>query len=304
MIEHLEFITPCFCAGANQLVAEVRPSALRGELRWWFRCLGGSKAQEDLVFGVASGNGNSSCVTVRVLNENRVSEPYSPTFIPPNGPQAYLHYLLSVPDDNDNTRMWIKPPSKESNGRGVVRSESQIPPGSTFEMQILITRLIKDERAGQIFAECINYFLYFGAVGYRMTRGFGAWFAPDRLCSKEELETKLKALDRKGFSHELSAASSSDSLQVLRQVEGRLKGDKEKKTGLRYHHPAKDTESPLGFSHGPGERQTSAIRFRPCAFKTKKGERQFSLLLLQAPDSVLGKAVKNAYAGRTRLIPE
>src|SRR5215470_1516467 len=39
---NLTFITPCFFAGANQAVAELRPSAIRGQLRWWFRALGGS----------------------------------------------------------------------------------------------------------------------------------------------------------------------------------------------------------------------------------------------------------------------
>jgi CRISPR/Cas system CMR-associated protein Cmr1 (group 7 of RAMP superfamily) len=55
-IYNLEFITPCFCAGAEQTVAELRASAVRGELRWWFRVLGGSGREEDEVFGGVRGN--------------------------------------------------------------------------------------------------------------------------------------------------------------------------------------------------------------------------------------------------------
>ncbi|TAE90912.1 MAG: type III-B CRISPR module RAMP protein Cmr1 [Verrucomicrobia bacterium] len=37
----LEIITPCFCAGADQGIAEIRAASIRGQLRWWFRVLGG-----------------------------------------------------------------------------------------------------------------------------------------------------------------------------------------------------------------------------------------------------------------------
>ncbi|WP_166792913.1 hypothetical protein [Methylacidiphilum caldifontis] len=46
----ITFLTPCFCGGAEQNVAETRASAVRAELRWWFRVLGGTKEQEKQVF--------------------------------------------------------------------------------------------------------------------------------------------------------------------------------------------------------------------------------------------------------------
>ena len=47
----VELITPCFCAGADQTTAEIRAPSIRGELRWWFRVLGGTPEQERAVFG-------------------------------------------------------------------------------------------------------------------------------------------------------------------------------------------------------------------------------------------------------------
>ena len=58
---HLEFVTPCFLAGANQQAApEWRAASIRGQLRWWFRAVAGgvlggdlkrTKAAEAEVFG-------------------------------------------------------------------------------------------------------------------------------------------------------------------------------------------------------------------------------------------------------------
>lgn len=53
---HLELITPCFCGGAEpEKQAEIRAPSIRGQLRWWFRALGGTKADEDRIFGAVAG---------------------------------------------------------------------------------------------------------------------------------------------------------------------------------------------------------------------------------------------------------
>lgn len=74
----LELITPCFCGGAEpDKEAEIRAPSIRGQLRWWFRTLGGFKSlaandlslrqQEDLLFGTAAGeSGHGGRLTVRV----------------------------------------------------------------------------------------------------------------------------------------------------------------------------------------------------------------------------------------------
>src|ERR1035437_3989341 len=74
-----EIITPCFAGGANpETTAEIRAASIRGQLRWWFRVLGGFKSlkekypkvcdQETLIFGSATGEeGNSRGIGIRLL---------------------------------------------------------------------------------------------------------------------------------------------------------------------------------------------------------------------------------------------
>ena len=63
---HLELITPCFCGGAEtERRAEIRAPSIRGQIRWWFRTMGGFKSldargmpvrdQEAMIFGSMAG---------------------------------------------------------------------------------------------------------------------------------------------------------------------------------------------------------------------------------------------------------
>lgn len=75
-IFQLEVITPCFCGGARpEQQAEIRVPSIRGQLRWWFRALGGFRSQagipvheqEDRIFGAArSDAGQASKIIIRV----------------------------------------------------------------------------------------------------------------------------------------------------------------------------------------------------------------------------------------------
>ncbi len=75
---HLELITPCFCGGAEpEKQAEIRAPSIRGQLRWWFRTLGGFKSlapmplrdQEAMIFGSTAGDtGQAGKLVVRVKN--------------------------------------------------------------------------------------------------------------------------------------------------------------------------------------------------------------------------------------------
>ena len=67
-----EFTTPTFLCGADQSLAEIRPASIRGQLRWWFRVLGGTGAQEAAVFGGVHGGTVASPVVVRVSDVKAV----------------------------------------------------------------------------------------------------------------------------------------------------------------------------------------------------------------------------------------
>lgn len=295
----IRFITPCFCAGANQLVAEIRPSSIRGELRWWFRCLGGTPEQENMVFGgVSDGNPRSSAVQIRVSDILLSNTPYIPSFTSPGQPEAYHNYLLTASNDNGKTRMWKTPPDDKK--KGEIRLESQIAPDSSFSLTIRKTRAVPPE-TDQLLDLAIQCMLSFGSIGYRKSRGFGAWSADEMLLTKVELEELLKKMGECRFSHKFASNSNTVSMMVFRQIEGQLKGDKIQNTGLRLHHKAIN-KTPLGYSHGKNERQASAVYFRPCAIKTKAGDIQYSLLTFQAPDQVLGDPVKRAYPENDRRV--
>ncbi len=77
---HLELITPCFCGGAEpEKQAEIRAPSIRGQLRWWFRTLGGFKSlaanglsvskQEAYIFGSTAGDqGRAGKLLLRITN--------------------------------------------------------------------------------------------------------------------------------------------------------------------------------------------------------------------------------------------
>lgn len=72
----IDIISPCFCSGADaSKQAEVRAPSIRGQLRWWFRVLGGFKSlaalplaeQEASIFGSTAGDdGVGSKLIIRV----------------------------------------------------------------------------------------------------------------------------------------------------------------------------------------------------------------------------------------------
>ena len=68
--EKLTLITPCFCAGADPKVAELRAPSIRGQLRWWFRVLGGTPEKEKEVFGGVHEGAKASKIVVRVKDES------------------------------------------------------------------------------------------------------------------------------------------------------------------------------------------------------------------------------------------
>ena len=78
LTHQFDIITPCFCGGAEpDQRAEMRAASIRGQLRWWFRVLGGFKSlapqkvseQEAMIFGATAGDiGTAGKLTVRVTD--------------------------------------------------------------------------------------------------------------------------------------------------------------------------------------------------------------------------------------------
>ena len=153
----LELLTPCFCAGADQSKAEIRAPAIRGQLRWWFRTLGGFKAlattplrdQEALIFGSAAGDdGNASPLTVRVTQPQTQS-------VEKNGesPEANIRSATG----------YILFPLRNKT-RGAIES-------GTFDLKITwrgAPALWPNIR------HLVTVFSHLGSLGFRSRRGYGA----------------------------------------------------------------------------------------------------------------------------------
>jgi hypothetical protein len=257
---HLELITPCFCAGANQAVAEIRAPSIRGQLRWWFRALGGSARDEALLFGSAAGeSGAGSRMRLSVCNV-KAPAPWAPPHYSPNDAQSYVWHYASV---SGTTVKGDKGPRWQRHGA--------LPVGTTWEIRLTWLRPAGDLKPA--FDTALQAFLTLGTIGLRGTRGLGAFICQEAT----NLDSVIRSLTAKSFTvrRRTSPDSFSDYSSTLRDWAAWLR------YRLRKDHKA-ERPSPLGSSV---PRQTSAVRFRP--FRTRDGN--FSWLAYEAPaNRVLG----------------
>ena len=266
----MRFTSPCFCSGASDACAELRASSVRGQLRWWFRALGGTRASEKKVFGgVAqkSGDGNvKSGIVVRTRLIKESSDWALPLF-GPNDPESYVFYYAKVSGIDPNA-------SKEEKDRGGPRwrNNAYFAPGTTWELQIIY----RDEQLSTdvAFQNALKCFLVLGGIGLRVTRGLGA-FECDSVVYGEEVK---KILQSASFSVE--ERDVHEDRQYV-EIGNLIKGTRER-TGWKINDDD-EVLSPMGSSR---TRQTSAIYFRV----VKCGE-QLKLVVFEAPhDRVLGEA--------------
>jgi CRISPR type III-B/RAMP module RAMP protein Cmr1 len=163
----IEIITPCFCAGADQSKAEIRASSIRGQLRWWFRVLGGFNSlsrmsvsqQEQLIFGSISGeHGVAGNLTVRVESDGLKSQIRDGQEIghPNFSPSAFLTFPIQSREKNETKTDYA--------GRGTILS-------GRFSIQLLW----KGDR--ELFSSIVSLMAVFsnlGSLGFRGRRALGA----------------------------------------------------------------------------------------------------------------------------------
>ncbi|MDR1613469.1 MAG: type III-B CRISPR module RAMP protein Cmr1 [Planctomycetota bacterium] len=140
----ITFITPCFCRGADcsdKGAPEIRPASIRGQLRWWFRALGGTPDEERDVFGgIHEKEPKASKVIVRVRMDAKPGDFTCPT--------------LPHKRDRDAKKMSFRP-------------------GTSFAL-LLSTRLGGlDQGREAAFNRAVKAWLLLGALGLRGTRGGG-----------------------------------------------------------------------------------------------------------------------------------
>lgn len=254
-IYQCEFITPCFGAGALQTEAELRAPEVRGQLRWWFRALGGTLDQESLIFGSVNGNASASALQVRTQIVKQ-GTPWKPRPVITEASNAYIWYYASA---SNNGSRWT--------------AKGNLPPGTEFDIHIRVVRAIPSD-VNKLFRMALGSFLLLGALGMRVTRGLGAFSCKQLPATRENLESQRTVLEEHSFCCHEEDSNPSQNWEDCISLAGNIL-----KTKLREKYPAGrngDKQSPLGASK---KRQTSAVYLRPI----KQADGTYSLVIFEAP---------------------
>jgi hypothetical protein len=270
----LELLTPCFCAGANQAVAEIRAPAIRGQLRWWFRALGGTPSDENAVFGGVAGNALASSLIIRI-GDLKPGPVWTPPHIDPNSPDSYVWHFASVSGK--------APGSGRSSLGPRWTSAGATPAKTTFTVHILQRRPLAAALQSR-FELALRCFLQLGAIGLRATRGLGAFICHEQPFTSSIL-TEIQAY---GFASEHRTTPLATIDNIAREIGGLLKGTR-KAENMKAERP-----SPFGSS---SPRQTSAIYFRPVRSSVQAKDCQ--LVIFEAPHA---RVLDPKIAGMPRIL--
>ena len=159
----LELITPCFCGGAEpEKQAEIRAPSIRGQLRWWFRTLGGFKSlapmsvrdQEAMIFGTTAGDeGQAGKLILRVASQTLAEAANADDLEAGMGtPLGYALFPLRSSRDGDGKR-------------GILGT------GVSFRLTLL-WRGSPDVWSS--LRSLVLAWANLGAMGFRARRGFGS----------------------------------------------------------------------------------------------------------------------------------
>lgn len=275
---NIQFITPCFCAGADQTKAELRASAVRGQLRWWFRALGGTATQEAEAFGsVRHAESTASSVFVRVVVPPSGGEKDWSTRISPAGMDSKT-YLLGYFCDNR-----LRAPQ----GQGA------IPPGSNTKIELLVRRPL-GQHASQYLKQAIRMFFSIGALGYRATRCAGAFSCTEYALNAQSWAELSRTLKTAGFKVALLDQAFRDWVELCGRAGRLLKVDLREKTGIT---AGRNGTSPNALGSA-NPRQASVVHLRPVRIDGK-----LRLALIEAPHGrILGREATKAHRGRLPVL--
>ena len=267
---HIEFLTPCFCAGACQTRAELRPPSIRGQLRWWFRCIGGTPNEEQTVFGgVRDKNPLASSFVVRVRQQPSGGQKDWEKKIPGKGVGA-LAYLQGFFCDRT----------------GRLQPHGAIPPGSTAVIELLF----KTPPTPRL-EQSLRLFFSIGAIGFRATRAAGAIASREHQLTPQSWKQLELELAGAGFTvHLLDDDFKNDWAALLLRAGNLLKHKLRGKNGGLGVSSAQP--SPLG---SPDPRQASALLFRPVRI-----DGHLRLALIEAPHDRVLDAESRRTSGETK----
>jgi len=274
---NLEFLTPCFSAGAHQSRAELRPSAVRGELRWWFRALGGGRDEEESVFGGVHGESPfASTFTVRA--QARVGTGQKDWFAENNIPRQGMGsktYLLGFFCGRTER----------------LQAGGALPPQSEAAVSLIFRRPPSPR-----FEQALRVFFSIGALGFRTTRAAGAFSTKENPLGKLDWDNLSRDLQVAGFHVGLLPDEFHNWVYLIDRAGNLLKTDLRSKDGLGIS-AGKNGTSPNAL--GSAEpRQASVVHLRPVRIDGK-----LRLALIEAPHArILGLPAINAHGVRGSIL--
>lgn len=272
----IDIITPCFAGGADpDEHAEIRASAVRGQLRWWFRVLGGFKSlspltlkeQENLIFGSAAGDeANSGLLIVRTHpNKNVHSQKMDGQDLGHRNfsSSAYLTFPIQ---------------SRERQGRKTEFAGKGVITDGSFQLQLIWRDSAKAKLNDELLS-LITVFSNLGSLGFRGRRAMGALSParPSQISLGDALKrfTCPEAITLKS----LPATSASNAISTLGawlkscRSHGRS-GQNEREQSSKYFNYAKnDHDLGYGLVDEPAYRPTLGL---PIIQLTQGGERKWN----------------------------
>jgi CRISPR-associated protein Cmr1 len=179
----VEIVTPCFLGGARG-TAEWRSASIRGQLRWWFRAVGGTQWRGDLdhvrreearLFGSTD---RRSLLRLRIVDSPK---PAGASF----GSRLFAAQLAKMyqePFAEDRLRILGERGEEGSNPLHylafgpVAKGRQYLPPLSraSFEIQLGPGAPKKNEEIRKVFGRALWAWLNLGGIGSKSRKGFGS----------------------------------------------------------------------------------------------------------------------------------
>ena len=241
----VEFITPAFLSGANQNRAELRAPSIRGQLRWWYRVLGGNYESESAVFGGVKGTARASKIILRITSINARHEDLP--HMPPMSDLGYIYYFAKASGNKEGVRR--------------TQRDAFFAPETKFRVEVLErSPLASGERETLDMALKATWRL--GALGLRATRGCGALTESNAIMAYSDFIDWVKVLPDSVFVGQITTGRFFDKWLDCHAALGGFLKNFRKDNKLPGH-----AESALGFSAGSRKRAASALIIRPVKLK-------------------------------------
>jgi CRISPR-associated protein Cmr1 len=182
----VEFVTPCFLGGARG-TAEWRSASIRGQLRWWFRAVGGARwsgnlervrREEERLFGSTD---RRSLLRLRILaSPQPVKSPFGRNLLAARLAEIYrepsaegrLKLLGPRGEEGSNALHYLAfgPVAKGVTERQYLAALST----ARFEIQWGPGAPKNDDDVREVFGQALTAWLNLGGIGAKNRKGFGS----------------------------------------------------------------------------------------------------------------------------------